>query len=89
VIEMENMKKRMFLLHRWEIIREKRDEMRSEAIQRRMEHNRKHEWVRYILTCQMMKHIFTLFDEKKEITTRQAKTTFAVNMFSIKFRLWS
>jgi hypothetical protein len=32
VIEMENMKKRLFLLHRWEIIREKRNEMRCDAI---------------------------------------------------------
>ncbi len=35
------MKKKLFLLHRWEIIKEKRSDMRADAIQRRMEHERK------------------------------------------------
>ena len=54
-----------------------------------MERNRKFEWTRYIYTCLMLRHVFALFDEERERTTRQAKIQFAVNMFGIKFRLWS
>lgn len=83
------MKKRLFLLHRWEIIREKRDEMMTEALQVRLERNRKFEWARSIYACLMLRHIFALFDRERERTTRQAKVQFAVSMFGIKFRLWS
>jgi hypothetical protein len=61
-IEMEKMKKNVFLLQRMDILKEKRQEMREDAIRRRMEHQRKFEWVRYILTCQAAKHIFNVFD---------------------------
>lgn len=88
-IEMENMKKRLFLLHRWEILKEKRDEMRVEALQLRMERQRKFEWTRHIYTCLMLRHIFSLFDQERDHTTRQAKVQFAVGMFGIKFKLWS
>lgn len=89
MIECDNRKKKLFLLHRKDILINKRNEMYEEAIQRRMEHERKSDWVKYILTVQMMKHIFTLFDQRREVVTRQAKVQFAVNMFAIKFRLWS
>ncbi|CDW83422.1 UNKNOWN [Stylonychia lemnae] len=89
MMELEQRKKNMFLLHRWEFLKEKRAEMKKIAIKSRLENNRKYDWVRYIITCQMMKHIYTVFYQKREVATREAQIQFAVNMFAIKFKLWS
>lgn len=77
------------MLHRWEILKEKRREMYEDLMQQKMEEERKFDLIRYIHAVKCIKHIFTLFDQKREKAVTEAKVQFAVNMFAIKFRLWS
>ena len=88
-MELEQRKKKMFMLHRWEFLKDKRNEMYQELIKQKMERYRKHFWVKGVITSQILNHIFTIFDQTREKATRKAKIQFAVNMFAIKFRLWS
>lgn len=53
-----------------------------------MEEQRKFDIIRYIHTVKCLKHIFVIFDQKREKFIREAKVQFAVNMFAIKFRIW-
>jgi hypothetical protein len=50
MIEYENRKKKLFLLNRMHILKEKREEMFSQAMLLRKEHERKQDWIRNILT---------------------------------------
>lgn len=61
---------KIFLIHRQNILKEKRQEMYSDAVQRKMEHDRKQEWIQNILTQQMIKHIYTIFDQRREVVVR-------------------
>jgi hypothetical protein len=44
-IEIEERKKKMFLLYRWDILKEKRKEMHEELMKDKMERYRKRFWV--------------------------------------------
>ena len=88
-IEEEERKKKVFLLYRWDILKEKRREMYTELMKEKMEKYRKRFWTQGVVTSHILKMIFEMFDKQREEATRKARTQFAVNMFAIKFRLWS
>ena len=44
-MEIEERKKKVFMLHRWEFLKEKRREMQEDVMKNRMEKYRKHFWV--------------------------------------------
>ena len=88
-MEEEERKKKLFLLYRWDILKEKRKEMYTEMMKEKMLKYRKRFWIQGSVTAHILKHIFNVFDAEREAATRKAKIQFAVNMFAIKFRLWS
>ena len=47
---------------------------------------RKYFWISNVQAMAMLVHISKVFDEKKELAVREAKTQFAVFMFYIKHK---
>ena len=85
---MQERKKKIFLIHRWDYIRERRQEQYEATMQLKMERKQKFIWCQNIMFIQIMKHIYGVFDSKRTAFIKDLKQQFGVNMFAIKFRVW-
>lgn len=83
----EQLKMNIFLMKRWDFIKERKQEYHEFLIQKMAEEDRGTTWAKNVHFLLIMRKIFNIFDQKRIDTTYELKSTFCVQMLKIKFKL--
>jgi predicted nucleic acid-binding Zn-ribbon protein len=82
-MEAEKRKMNIIWIHKWALIKEKREEMERICNNIRMIKQRKNLYIKNILALHIIKKIFEVFDEKRSTVILEMKINFAVFQFSL------
>ena len=82
-MEAEKRKMNIIWIHKWALIKEKREEMERMCNNIRMIKQRKILYVKNIIALQIIKKIFEVFDEKRSAVILEIKINFAVFQFGL------
>jgi hypothetical protein len=77
-MEAEKRKMNIIWIHKWALIKEKREEMERICNNIRMIKQRKNIYVKHILAYHIIKKIFEVFDEKRSAVLLEMRINFAV-----------
>ena len=77
-MESEKRKMNIIWIHKWALVKEKREEMERICNNIRMIKQRKNLYVKNILAYHIIKKIFEVFDEKRAAVLLEMKINFAV-----------
>jgi hypothetical protein len=61
-IEFNKLKMNVFQLHRWNFIKDYRNEKYAEAMELRMEKYHKYTWTKHVTLIRILRHIYVNFD---------------------------
>ena len=82
-MEAEKRKMNIIWIHKWALIKEKREEMERICNNIRMIKQRKTLYVKNILAYHIIKKIFEVFDEKRSAVLLEMRINFAVFQFGL------
>lgn len=85
-MEINKRKMNIIYIHKWSLIKEKREEMERICNNIRMVKKRKTDLVKAITACQVIKQVFTNFFLKREEVIMENKINFAVFMFGLALK---
>lgn len=81
----ENMKKKIFYLNRWDIIRDKKKEHQKRMIKIKRSKVFLYKWEKHMLLTQMLKIIFKKYNDYREIIILQNRREWAATRIKYRF----